>query len=71
MRSNGPDLPLLGVTALAPIIWGTTYLVTREMLPAGIPLTIALLRALPADLVLRPPGTGAHALRVAGRMAGK
>ena len=52
MRSNGPDLPLLGVTALAPIIWGTTYLVTREMLPADIPLTIALLRALPAGLLL-------------------
>ena len=52
MRNPGSNLPLLGATALAPIIWGTTYLVTQEMLPEGIPLTIALLRALPAGLLL-------------------
>ncbi len=52
MGARTPDLPLLGATALAPIIWGTTYLVTREMLPEGVPLTIALLRALPAGLLL-------------------
>ncbi|EPI2106184.1 EamA family transporter, partial [Providencia rettgeri] len=38
--------------ALAPIVWGSTYLVTTEMLPAGIPLTLAVLRALPAGLLL-------------------
>lgn len=39
-------------TALAPAIWGSTYFVTTEFLPAGYPLTIAMLRALPAGLLL-------------------
>jgi probable blue pigment (indigoidine) exporter len=38
--------------ALAPAIWGTTYLTTTDFLPAYRPLTAALLRALPAALVL-------------------
>ncbi|MBB3611840.1 EamA family transporter [Rhizobium sp. BK602] len=40
------------VTAIAPAIWGSTYLVTTELLPAGYPLTVAMLRALPAGLLL-------------------
>ncbi|WFB06013.1 EamA family transporter [Streptomyces sp. LX-29] len=40
------------VTALAPMIWGTTYLVTTELLPPGRPLLAAAVRALPAGLVL-------------------
>lgn len=44
-------LPLLLVTALAPISWGTTYLVTTELLPAGHPLLAGLLRSLPAGLI--------------------
>ena len=40
------------LTALAPAIWGSTYLVTTEALPAGYPLTLAALRALPAGLLL-------------------
>ncbi|WP_203292225.1 DMT family transporter [Maricaulis parjimensis] len=52
MRAARPDLSLLGATALAPLVWGSTYLVTQTMLPAGVPLTIALLRALPAGLLL-------------------
>lgn len=40
------------LTALAPAIWGSTYLVTTEMLPAGYPLTLAVLRGLPAGLLL-------------------
>lgn len=40
------------LTALAPIIWGTTYIVTTEFLPPGKPLTAALLRLLPAGLML-------------------
>ncbi|MCD7059651.1 EamA family transporter [Pelagibacterium xiamenense] len=47
MRS--PDLVL---TAMAPAIWGTTYIVTTQMLPDGFPLTVAMLRALPAGLLL-------------------
>lgn len=38
-------------TALAPIAWGTTYLVTSELLPAGHPLLAGLLRSLPAGLL--------------------
>lgn len=43
--------PLL-LTALAPLAWGTTYAVTSELLPPDRPLTAALLRALPAGLLL-------------------
>ncbi|MDI6941981.1 EamA family transporter [Microbacterium barkeri] len=39
------------LTALAPIAWGTTYIVTSELLPPGHPLFAALLRALPAGLL--------------------
>jgi probable blue pigment (indigoidine) exporter len=42
----------LFLTALAPAIWGSTYLVTTELLPDGYPLTVAMLRALPAGLLL-------------------
>ncbi len=40
------------LAACAPVIWGSTYMVTTELLPAGYPLTAAVLRALPAGLVL-------------------
>ncbi|MEV6606587.1 DMT family transporter [Kutzneria sp. NPDC051319] len=40
------------VTAIAPVAWGTNYLVTHEQLPAGYPLYGAVLRALPAGLIL-------------------
>jgi probable blue pigment (indigoidine) exporter len=40
------------LTALAPAIWGSTYIVTTEALPAGYPLSLAALRALPAGLLL-------------------
>lgn len=46
---------LWGFTALAavaPISWGTTYLVTTEMLPADIPLLSGTIRVLPAGLLL-------------------
>jgi probable blue pigment (indigoidine) exporter len=39
-------------TALAPAIWGSTYFVTTSYLPHGYPLTTAMLRALPAGLLL-------------------
>ena len=42
----------LALTALAPAIWGSTYIVTTELLPAGYPLHVAMLRALPAGLLL-------------------
>lgn len=40
------------LTALAPAIWGSTYLITTELLPPGRPLLAAVLRALPAGLIL-------------------
>lgn len=40
------------LTALAPAVWGSTYLVTTELLPTGAPLTLAMLRTLPAGLLL-------------------
>ncbi|WP_214409544.1 EamA family transporter [Sphaerisporangium fuscum] len=40
------------VTALAPAVWGTTYLVTTELLPPGRPLLAAVVRALPAGVLL-------------------
>jgi len=42
----------IALTALAPAIWGSTYLVTTEALPPGFPVTLAVLRALPAGLLL-------------------
>lgn len=47
-----PRLSDIALTALAPAIWGSTYLVTAEALPAGYPVTLAMLRALPAGLLL-------------------
>ncbi len=47
--SRSTDLLL---TALAPATWGSTYYVTTQFLPAGYPVTMALLRALPAGLLL-------------------
>jgi probable blue pigment (indigoidine) exporter len=40
------------VTAVAPAIWGTTYLITTEYLPPGRPLLAAVIRALPAGALL-------------------
>lgn len=40
------------LTGLAPAIWGSSYLVTTRFSPEGIPVTIALLRALPAGILL-------------------
>lgn len=43
---------LLITTAIAPIIWGSTYIVTTELLPANSPLMASLIRALPAGIIL-------------------
>ena len=40
------------LTALAPISWGTTYVVATEFLPAGHPLLVASMRSLPIGLLL-------------------
>lgn len=45
-------ISLLATTAVAPALWGTTYLVTTELLPEGKPLTAAAIRALPVGVIL-------------------
>jgi probable blue pigment (indigoidine) exporter len=42
----------VATTALAPLAWGSTYVVTTEFLPPDRPLLAGLLRALPAGLLL-------------------
>jgi probable blue pigment (indigoidine) exporter len=52
--TSSRQLLTAGVTALAPAIWGSTYLVTTEWLPPDRPLLATTVRALPAGLVLLP-----------------
>lgn len=40
------------ITAVAPIAWGSTYFVTKQLLPADSPLWGAAIRALPAGVLL-------------------
>lgn len=40
------------ITAIAPIAWGSTYFVTRHLLPADAPLWGAVIRCLPAGLLV-------------------
>lgn len=49
---SGDQLLTAGVTALAPGIWGSTYLVTTEWLPPDRPLLATTVRALPGGLIL-------------------
>ena len=48
MQNPGVLLP----TAVVPVLWGSTYAVTTELLPPGRPLLAGALRALPAGLLL-------------------
>ncbi|GLW07188.1 ABC transporter permease [Microtetraspora sp. NBRC 13810] len=47
-----PSVRLTALAAVAPVSWGTTYLVTSEFLPPDRPLLSGALRALPAGLVV-------------------
>lgn len=40
------------VTSIGPVLWGTTYIVTTEILPPDRPFTAAVLRTVPAGLIL-------------------
>jgi drug/metabolite transporter (DMT)-like permease len=42
----------MAITAIAPIAWGSTYVVTRHLLPPESPLWGGVLRALPAGLIV-------------------
>lgn len=46
------DMKRVILASLAPAIWGSTFLVTTELLPSDVPLHNAVLRALPAGLLL-------------------
>lgn len=52
MNVRSSSLGLTAVTALAPVTWGTTYLVTTEWLPPERPILAATVRALPAGLLI-------------------
>lgn len=45
-------LLLILLTALAPVLWGSTYIVTSELLPQRLPFTSAAIRVLPGGLIL-------------------
>jgi probable blue pigment (indigoidine) exporter len=46
------DLRLVASTAITPALWGTTYYVTTQLLPAGRPVLAGTVRALPAGILL-------------------
>lgn len=52
MPSMEANWRAVAITAVAPIAWGATYVVTRHLLPADAPLWGAALRALPAGILL-------------------
>lgn len=45
-------LPWILLTAIAPLAWGSVYVVTRQVLPAHSPLWGTVWRALPAAIIL-------------------
>lgn len=47
-----PVTLLILLTAIAPTLWGTTYIITTELLPADRPFIAAFLRLLPAGIIL-------------------
>ncbi|MGE4527599.1 MAG: EamA family transporter [Rhodospirillaceae bacterium] len=50
--ANRTALADIVLTAFAPLVWGSTYLVTTQALPPDRPMTAALLRCLPAGLLM-------------------
>jgi probable blue pigment (indigoidine) exporter len=52
MKKNPNYIADVVTTGIAPAIWGSTYIVTTSFLPQGYPMHVAMLRALPAGLLL-------------------
>jgi probable blue pigment (indigoidine) exporter len=50
--NKNQKIKTIALTAIAPIVWGSTYIVTTEMLPPDSPLIASTIRALPAGLLL-------------------
>ncbi len=71
MATKTNTIPWLDIllTALAPAIWGSTYIVTTQLLPPDRPFTAALLRTLPAGLLLTAYVRQLPERRIWGRMA--
>ncbi|GEM77476.1 EamA family transporter [Vibrio sagamiensis] len=42
----------IALTAMAPIVWGSTYIVTTELLPQDLPLFASVIRALGSGLII-------------------
>lgn len=49
---KSPGLAVAGITALAPISWGTNFVVITEALPDDRPLLVAAMRVVPPSLLL-------------------
>lgn len=49
---SGQNVLTAALTGLAPAVWGSTYLVTTELLPPDRPLLATTMRALPGGLIL-------------------
>lgn len=60
-----------GRTVLAPISWGTTYVVITELLPGGRPLLVAAVRVVPSGLALLGLGRLVDRWRPRGREWGQ
>ncbi|TDR89040.1 DMT family transporter [Enterovirga rhinocerotis] len=65
----GPTLRTAAATAIAPCLWGTTYIVFTTLLPVDHPLLVSALRALPAGLLLMALGAGLPPRHQIGRLA--
>ncbi|MEO1744155.1 MAG: hypothetical protein AAFR99_20405, partial [Cyanobacteria bacterium J06629_9] len=55
MKHEAPPTARLSnilLTALAPMSWGTTYIIATEFLPSGHPLLVAAMRTLPVGLLM-------------------
>lgn len=52
MQQNSHYLRDTLLTAIAPMLWGTTYILTTQVLPPDRPFTAAVIRVLPAGLIL-------------------
>jgi probable blue pigment (indigoidine) exporter len=52
MEGNSPRVGTIALTALPPVVWGSTYAVTQLWLPADRPFFAAAARVLPAGLLL-------------------
>ena len=52
MKTTTVRLSDILLTAVAPMLWGTTYFVATELLPPNHPLLVASMRSLPIGLLL-------------------